>query len=313
MKVLFVTAECWPFVKTGGLGDVSYALPKALKREGVDIRVIMPKYVNIPKYLKDQMKTVAVFNVNVAWRNQYCGLMELELDGVKFYFIDNEFYFKRDGEYAYLYGYDDDVERFTFFSNAVLESLKRIDFFPDVINLNDWHTGMIPLFLKENYSQDERYSEMKTIYTIHNLQYQGVFSNKNIEDVLSIPRHYLDDGHIEYYGGINFMKSGIVYSDKVSTVSPTYANEIQTKFYGESLDGLIKSNAHKLKGIVNGIDYEINNPETDKNIVCNYNINSIGDKVKNKLELQKILGLEVNQDIPMIGIVSRLVSQKDWT
>lgn len=310
MKVLFVTAECWPFVKTGGLGDVSYALPKALKREGVDIRVIMPKYVNIPKYLKDQMKTVAVFNVNVAWRNQYCGLMELELDGVKFYFIDNEFYFKRDGEYAYLYGYDDDVERFTFFSNAVLESLKRIDFFPDVINLNDWHTGMIPLFLKENYSQDERYSEIKTIYTIHNLQYQGIFSNKNIEDVLSIPRHYLDDGHIEYYGGINFMKSGIVYSDKVSTVSPTYANEIQTKFYGESLDGLIKSNSHKLKGIVNGIDYEINNPETDKNIVCNYNINSIGDKVKNKLELQKILGLEVNPDIPMIGIVSRLVSQK---
>ncbi|GKZ02546.1 glycogen synthase GlgA [Paraclostridium bifermentans] len=310
MRVLFVTAECWPFVKTGGLGDVSYALPKALKREGVDIRVIMPKYVNIPKYLKDQMKTVAVFNVNVAWRNQYCGLMELELDGVKFYFIDNEFYFKRDGEYAYLYGYDDDVERFTFFSNAVLESLKRIDFFPDVINLNDWHTGMIPLFLKENYSQDERYSEIKTIYTIHNLQYQGVFSNKNIEDVLSIPRHYLDDGHIEYYGGINFMKSGIVYSDKVSTVSPTYANEIQTKFYGESLDGLIKSNSHKLKGIVNGIDYEINNPETDKNIVCNYNINSIGDKVKNKLELQKILGLEVNPDIPMIGIVSRLVSQK---
>lgn len=310
MKVLFVTAECWPFAKTGGLGDVSYALPKALKKEGVDVRVIMPKYVNIPKYLKDQMKRVAVFNVNVAWRNQYCGLLELELDGVKFYFIDNEFYFKRDGEYAYLYGYEDDVERFTFFSNAVLESLKRIDFYPDIMNLNDWHTGMIPLFLKEHYGTDERYSNIKTMYTIHNLQYQGVFSNKNAEDTLSIPRWYLDDGHIEYYGGVNFMKAGIVYSDKVSTVSPTYANEIQTKYYGEDLDGLIKSNAYKLKGIVNGIDYEINNPATDKNIVCNYDANSIEDKIKNKLELQRILGLEVNANIPMIGIVSRLASQK---
>ena len=236
MKVLFVTAECWPFAKTGGLGDVSYALPKALKKEGVDIRVIMPKYVNIPKYLKDKMKKVAVFNVNVAWRNQYCGLLELELDGVKFYFIDNEFYFKREGEYAYLYGYDDDVERFTFFSNAVLESLKRIDFYPDIMNLNDWHTGMIPLLLKEHYKDDDRYLNIKTMYTIHNLRYQGVFSNRHIEDTLSIPRFHLDEGNIEYYGGINFMKAGIVYSDKVSTVSPTYANEIQTKYYGEGLD-----------------------------------------------------------------------------
>ena len=310
MKVLFVTAECWPFAKTGGLGDVSYALPKALKKEGVDIRVIMPKYVNIPKYLKDKMKKVAVFNVNVAWRNQYCGLLELELDGVKFYFIDNEFYFKREGEYAYLYGYDDDVERFTFFSNAVLESLKRIDFYPDIMNLNDWHTGMIPLLLKEHYKGDDRYSNIKTMYTIHNLRYQGVFSNRHIEDTLSIPRFHLDEGNIEYYGGINFMKAGIVYSDKVSTVSPTYANEIQTKYYGEGLDGLIKENGYKLKGIVNGIDYEINNPEFDKNIVCNFNIESIDNKIKNKIELQKILGLEINENIPMIGIVSRLVSQK---
>lgn len=310
MKVLFVTAECWPFAKTGGLGDVSYALPKALKKEGVDVRVIMPKYVNIPKYLKDKMKKVSLFNVNVGWRNQYCCLLELELDGIKFYFIDNEYYFKRDGEYAYLYGYEDDAERFTFFSNAVLEALKKIDFYPDIMNLNDWHTGMIPVLLKENYENDSRYSDIKTMYTIHNLQYQGVFSNKNVDDVLSIPRSYLDEGHIEYYGGINFMKAGIVYSDKVNTVSPTYAQEIQTSYYGESLDGLIRYNSHKLKGIVNGIDYEINNPATDKNIVCNYDIKSIDKKINNKLELQKILGLEVNPDIPMIGIVSRLVSQK---
>jgi starch synthase len=310
VKVLFVTSECWPFAKTGGLGDVSYALPKALKKEGIDVRVIMPKYVNIPKYLKDKMRKVAVFNVNVAWRNQYCGLLELELDGIKFYFIDNEYYFKREGEYAYLYGYEDDAERFTFFSNAVLESLNRIDFYPDVMNLNDWHTGMIPIFLKENYSYDERYENIKTMYTIHNLQYQGVFSSRNIEDVLAIPKYYLEDGNIEYYGGVNFMKAGIVYSDKVSTVSPSYANEIQNKYYGESLDGLIKENSFKLKGIVNGIDYEINNPENDKNIVCNYSINSIENKINNKLELQKILGLEINPNTPMIGVVSRLVSQK---
>ena len=310
MKVLFVTAECWPFAKTGGLGDVSYALPKALKKEGVDVRVIMPKYVDIPKYLKDKMKQVSVFNVNVAWRNQYCGLLELELDGIKFYFIDNEYYFKREGEYSYLYGYEDDAERFTFFSNAVLESLKKINFYPDVMNLNDWHTGMIPILLRENYKDDSRYSNIKTMYTIHNLQYQGVFSNKNLDDVLSIPRWYLDEGHIEYYGGINFMKAGIVYSDKVSTVSPTYSQEIQTSYYGENLDGLIRANSHKLKGIVNGIDYEINNPSTDKNIVCNYDVESIDNKINNKLELQKILGLELNPEIPMIGIVSRLVSQK---
>ncbi|WP_270942762.1 glycogen synthase GlgA [Romboutsia lituseburensis] len=310
MKVLYVTSECWPFAKTGGLGDVAYALPKELKKEGVDVRVILPKYSTMPNYLKEKLREVAVFNVKVGWRNQYCGLLEMELDGVKFYFIDNEYYFKREGEIAYLYGYGDDVERYTFFSNAVLEVLAILDFYPEIINMNDWHTGMIPLILKEKYSGLEKYKNIKTIYTIHNLQYQGVFSNKVLGDILDLPYKYLENGDVEYYGGVSFMKSGIVYSDKVTTVSPTYTNEIQTEFYGESLDGLLRANSYKLKGILNGIDYDLNNPKTDKDIFINYDIDTIDKKIENKLHLQKMLGLEVNPDIPLVGIVSRLVSQK---
>lgn len=310
MKVLYVTSECWPFAKTGGLGDVAYALPKELKKEGVDVRVILPKYSTMPNYLKEKLREIAVFNVKVGWRNQYCGLLEMELDGVKFYFIDNEYYFKREGEIAYLYGYGDDVERYTFFSNAVLEALAILDFYPEIINMNDWHTGMIPLILKEKYNGLEKYKDIKTVYTIHNLQYQGVFSNNVLGDVLDIPYKYLENGDVEYYGGVSFMKSGIVYSDKVTTVSPTYTSEIQTEFYGESLDGLLRANSYKLKGILNGIDYDLNNPKTDKDIFINYDIDTIDKKIENKLHLQKMLGLEVNPDIPLVGIVSRLVSQK---
>ena len=312
MKVLYATSECWPFAKTGGLGDVAYALPKALKKEGVDVRVIMPKYSTIPNYLKSQLKEVAVFSVNVGWRKQYCGLLEMELDGVKFYFIDNEFYFRREGEYAYLYGYGDDAERFTFFSNAILEAIAKLDFYPDIIHMNDWHTGMIPLILKEKYNNLEQYRSIKTVYTIHNLQYQGVFGREVLDDVLLLPDKHLYNGDVEYYGGVSFMKSGIVFSDKVTTVSPTYTNEIQTKFYGEGLDGLLKSKSYKLDGILNGIDYDINNPLTDKDIFVNYDVDSIDKKIENKLKLQEILGLEVNPDIPMIWIVSRLVSQKGF-
>lgn len=310
MKVLYATAECWPFAKTGGLGDVSYALPKALKEEGVDVRVILPKYSTMPNYLKEQLKEVAVFSVDVGWRKQYCGLLEMELDGVKFYFIDNEYYFKRSSEIAYLYGYDDDAERYTFFSKAVLEAIAILDFYPDTIQLNDWHTGMIPLLLKERYSMLDKYRDIKTVYTIHNLQYQGVFGKHILGDILTIPEHYYNDGHIEYYGGVSFMKAGIVFSDMVTTVSPTYSNEIQTEFYGEGLDGLLTSNSHKLRGILNGIDYDLNDPKTDKDIFSKYNADTIDKKIENKLKLQEVLGLEVNPDIPMIGIVSRLVSQK---
>ena len=311
MKLLYVTAECWPFMKTGGLGDVSYALPKALKKEGVDVRVIMPKYATIPTYLKDQFKPVAEFSVNVGWRNQYCGIESMELDGVTFYFVDNEYYFKRHDNPS-IYGHGDDPERFAFFSNAVLTAIGKLNFYPDVMNLNDWHTGMIPLLLKANYNYSEKYRNIKTVYTIHNLKYQGVFNKDVLEYDFGVSNHYFENGDVEFYGDLNVMKAGIVFADKVTTVSKTYVGEIQTEFYGEGLDGLLKSNSSKLEGILNGIDYDLNNPATDPNIFVNYDSKSIDKKVENKLKLQEILGLEVNPDIPLVGIVSRLTSQKGF-
>lgn len=309
MKILYVTAECWPFVKTGGLGDVAYALPKALKKEGADVRVIMPKYANIPSYLKDQFKPVAEFSVKVGWRNQYCGIESMELDGVTFYFIDNEFYFKRSDEPS-IYGHGDDPERFAFFSSAVLASIEKLNFYPDVMNLNDWHTGMIPLLLKEKYGHMKKYQNIKTVHTIHNLQYQGIFGKEILGDVFDLSYDNFNNGNIEFHGDVNFMKAGIVFADKVTTVSKTYVEEIQTPFYGEGLDGLLKSKSYKLEGILNGIDYDLNNPATDNAIFEKFDVNCINKKLKNKLKLQGILGLEVNPNIPLIGIVSRLTSQK---
>ena len=309
MKVLYVTAECWPFIKTGGLGDVSYALPKALKKEGVDVRVIMPKYSTIPTYLKDKFKPVAEFSVKVGWRNQYCGIESFELDGVTFYFIDNEFYFKRNDQPS-IYGHGDDPERFAFFSNAVLAAIEKLNFYPDVMNLNDWHTGMIPLLLKSEYGHIKKYKDIKTVYTIHNLQYQGIFSKDVLGNVFDLSYDYYNNGDVEFFGNINFMKAGIVFADKVTTVSKTYVEEIQTQFYGEGLDGLLKANSYKLDGILNGIDYDLNDSATDKAIFVNFDVNSIDKKIENKKKLQEILGLEVNPDIPLVGIVSRLTSQK---
>ena len=309
MKVLYVTAECWPFIKTGGLGDVAYALPKALKKEGVDVRVIMPKYSNIPTYLKDKFKPVAEFSVKVGWRNQYCGIESMELDGVTFYFIDNEFYFKRSDQPS-IYGHGDDPERFAFFTNAVLAAIEKLNFYPDVMNLNDWHTGMIPLILKENYGHLRKYKNIKTVYTIHNLQYQGIFNKEILGTIFDLSYDHFNNGDIEFYGNVNFMKAGIVFADEVTTVSKTYAKEIQTEFYGEGLDGLLKANAYKLEGILNGIDYDLNNPATDNAIFVNFDVNCIEKKLENKKKLQEILGLEVNPDIPLVGIVSRLTSQK---
>ena len=309
MKVLYVTAECWPFIKTGGLGDVAYALPKALKKEGVDVRVIMPKYSNIPTYLKDKFKPVAEFSVKVGWRNQYCGIESMELDGITFYFIDNEFYFKRSDQPS-IYGHGDDPERFAFFTNAVLAAIEKLNFYPDVMNLKDWHTGMIPLMLKENYGHLRKYKNIKTVYTIHNLQYQGIFNKEILGNIFDLSYDHFNNGDIEFYGNVNFMKAGIVFADEVTTVSKTYAKEIQTEFYGEGLDGLLKANAYKLEGILNGIDYDLNNPATDNAIFVNFDVNCIEKKLENKKKLQEILGLEVNPDIPLVGIVSRLTSQK---
>jgi starch synthase len=307
MKVLFVASEAYPFIKTGGLGDVAYALPKALRKLGIDARVIIPKYSSIPLSFKNCMENIASFTVPVGWRNKYCGLQHLTYDQVPYYFIDNEYYFNR----PEIYGFYDDGERFSYFSRAILESIKCMgDFIPDIIHCNDWHCGIVPTLLKEHYREDERYNNIKTIFTIHNLKYQGVFSKEILGDLLGLNESYFNDEALKFYDAISFMKAGINFSDAVTTVSNTYAREIQTPFYGECLNGLLSSKTENLHGIVNGIDYELYDAKIDKKIFFNYDVKTIKEKVKNKLKLQEKLHLTLDENIPMIGIVTRLVKQK---
>ncbi|MGV8982884.1 glycogen synthase GlgA [Clostridium sp.] len=307
MKVLFVASEAYPFIKTGGLGDVAYALPKALRKMGIDARVIIPKYSSIPLSFRNCMETIASFTVPVGWRNQYCGLQHLTYDEIPYYFVDNEYYFER----PEIYGCFDDGERFSYFSKAILESIKYMgDFVPDIIHCNDWHCGIVPALLKDNYADDELYSDIKSVFTIHNLKYQGVFPKEILNELLNLNDGYFSDDALKFYDAVSFMKGGIVFSDAVTTVSETYAKEIQTPFYGEGLDGLLCSQADKLYGIVNGIDYGLYNPKLDKKIIYNYDYETRKQKTKNKLKLQAELCFTVNEDIPMIGIVTRLVKQK---
>ncbi|WP_286905250.1 glycogen synthase GlgA [Clostridium sp. UBA1652] len=306
MKILFVTSEADPFIKTGGLGDVAGALPKELNKEGVDIRVILPKYKDLKNEYKDKLRFVKWFMVQVGWRRQYCGIFEYDIKGVRYYFIDNEQYFSRDG----LYGYYDDGERFAFFDRAVVEAMKELEFKPDVVHCNDWQSGLIPMLLKLEYSKDSFYSGIKSVYSIHNLLFKGVFDPNILPELFGYDMEPYNNGSIEFNGGVSFMKGGINYSDKVSTVSSSYAEEIQTEYYGEGLDGLLRSRNHQLIGILNGIDYESYDPETDKSIYENYSFETINKKSLNKKLLQSELNLPVREDVPMISIISRLTSQK---
>lgn len=309
MNILFVTSEAYPFMKSGGLGDVAYSLPKALKELGINIRVIMPKYECIANNFKTKMLQVNSFTVPVGWRNQYCGLQYLNYDGIPFYFIDNEYYFKRPNSY----GFFDDGERFSYFSRAVLESIPYMDdFVPDVIHCNDWHTAMVPLLLKAHYKDNSIFEKIKTIFTIHNLKYQGVFPKEILGDLLNLSYDYYSEDKLKFYDGISFMKGGIIYSDKVTTVSETYSKEIREAFYGEGLHGLLNYNSNKLSGIVNGIDYDLFNPSEDTKLYKSFDENNLDKKLENKLKLQAALNLPVNKDIPLIGIVSRLVKQKGF-
>ncbi|KWX78440.1 glycogen synthase [Paenibacillus riograndensis] len=303
MKVLFAAAEAHPFVKTGGLADVIGALPKALKGVGVDVRVILPKYKGIPEKFVSQMEHVAALSVPVGWRNQYCGIERIIYDGIPVYFIDNEYYFGRDG----IYGYMDDGERFSFFNRAVLECLETLDFQPNVLHCHDWHAAVIPMLLQGHYRHNPLYAEIRTVFTIHNLLYQGVFPYSVLGELLG-----LDDSYflgVEYYGNVNFMKAGIVYSDHITTVSPTYSEEIRTAYYGYGLDGLLSSRADSLSGIVNGIDTKIYNPASDPQIYTRYRTN-LAKKAENKIALQQELGLPVAPYIPLVAMVTRLVDSK---
>lgn len=307
LKVLYVASEAVPFVKTGGLADVAGSLPKELKQKGVDVRVVIPKYSGIKEEYRNNMEHIYDGEINVSWRKKYLGIDRYDYKDVPFYFIDNQEYFYREG----YYGYPDDVERFTFFCRAVLEMLPHIDFWPDVIHMNDWQTGLISVYLKLEHNEDVRYNKIKTVYTIHNLKYQGRFWKGYLPDVLGLDWKCFNNGDLEYFDDINFMKGAIVYSDKVTTVSRSYAKEIQDPYYGEGLEGMLQKRDADLSGIINGLDYEDYNPETDKYIFKNFDVhNAIAIKGDNKEQLQKKLGLPVNRKIPMIGMVTRLVEAK---
>lgn len=308
LNILIAATEAAPFAKSGGLADVVGSLPKALLKNDVDARVIMPKYKIIPEILRSKILHKKYIYVKVGWREQYCGIEECIYDGITYYFIDNEYYFGRDR----LYGFGDEAEIFTFFCRAVIEAIPQLDFIPSIIHCNDWQTGMIPVFLEINYKKFDFFKNIHTIFTIHNLQYQGIFPFSIMNDVLCLETKYFTSDKIEFYGNVSFMKGGITYSNIVTTVSPTYAIEIQNSNYGEGLHELLKARNNDLYGILNGIDYEEYNPDTDKYIYENYNKNSLLAKKKNKLLLQKELRLPQNGDIPMIGIISRLVSQKGF-
>ncbi|WP_248925516.1 glycogen synthase GlgA [Paenibacillus hamazuiensis] len=305
MKVLFAASEAVPFAKTGGLADVIGSLPKELAKLGTDVRVILPNYEDVPAVYKEQMETVATFNLTMGWRNLYCGILQLVHDGITFYFIDNEYYYRRKG----CYGYGDDAERFAYFCRAVLDALPYIDFMPDIIHCHDWQTGMIPVLLRAHFSWQEPYKHIKTMMTIHNLMYQGVFAKEMFEDFFALGEEHFSGYALEMHGGASFLKGGLLYSDVITTVSPTYASEIQMPFYGENMDSLLRSQSHRLYGIVNGIDYDEFDPMTDPRVDVNYR-DSFAKKQQNKLLLQERLGLPIRKEVPLIALVTRLVEQK---
>lgn len=304
LKVLMVASEVSPFAKSGGLGDVTGSLPKALKNLGVDIRVVFPKYKSVKQEYVDSAEYVTGYDVTLDWRVQHADIYKLQAD-VPTYMIGNDYYFgNRDG----YYGYGNDCERFTFFSKAALEIINYIDFVPDVIHANDWQTGLISLYLKDKYSKISFYRNIKSLYTIHNLQYQGVFPS-NCLSLMELDYGYLTPDKLEFYGAINLMKGGLLYADAINTVSNTYAEEVKRPEYGYQLDGVMRARDNVLHGIVNGIDYEENNPATSQKIFANYDADTIEKKKENKYGLQKELGLPVG-DTPMISIISRLADQK---
>ena len=303
LKILIVSSEAAPFVKSGGLGDVVGSLPKALRKLGADVRVVIPKFRKIKNENYIDVEYLGCFDVKLGWRTQKAGVL-FKNGEVPTYFIENDFYFGRDE----LYGYDDDNERFAFFSKAVLDMLPFADFVPDIIHCNDWQTGPVPMLLRETYKKITYLKDIKTIYTIHNLQYQGNFDPSSME-MLDLPWYLYDNGTVEFYGRMSYMKAGLVYADIISTVSETYADEIQTEEYGYGFDGIIRAGKDRLRGIINGIDYEANNPETDKRIDVNYSADNAEAKKENKRLLQERLGLE-QRDVPMICMISRLADQK---
>ncbi len=309
MQIVFASAECAPFVKTGGLGDVAGSLPSALVRAGAEVIVMVPKYATIKDECKAQMEHFADFYVSLGWRNEYCGLEKLEHDGVTYMFIDNERYFARD----YPYGFFDDGERFAFFSKAITESLQHLPegFECDILHCNDWQTALAPVFLREFYQGLPLYDRVKTVFSIHNVAFQGQFSDTVMEDILGVAHIPAAATQLRCDAcSINYMLGALHYADAITTVSPTYANEIQTPEFGEGLDGVLRERSYALQGILNGIDVAAFNPATDKRIAANYTVDDRSGKAVCKAKLQEELGLEVRDDRPLMVMVTRLTRQK---
>lgn len=304
MKVCFIAAEAAPFVKVGGLGDVIGSLPKALRQLGVDARVVLPLYSSIDRE-RFGLKYKAYQFVDLGWRHSYCGIFETEVDGVPCYFVDNEQYFNRDS----IYGQIDDGERFAFFSKAALEILPALDFKPDVVNVNDWHTALSVIYLDVLKSREaEFYKDMKSVLSIHNIEFQGRFNPYEMGNLFGLENKYFDA--LIYNGDLNLLKGAIQLADRVNTVSETYAREILDPYFSYGLDKILTVEQGKLRGILNGIDVDKFNPKTDPIIPVNYDLETFEDKVQNKLAFQKEMALEVNADIPLIGMVTRLTHQK---
>lgn len=307
MRILFAAGEGLPFIKSGGLADVIGSLPFELANKGHEVRVVLPLYLKIAEKYHDQFTFEKEFYISITYHDVPVRIWSTMVKNVKYYFVEHKHYFERDS----LYGYMDDGERFAYFQKAVVEMLNQLDYFPNILHSHDWHTGMIPALCKECHTYDERYRNIRHVYTIHNLAYQGNFGPEMLDSCLGLPHYVFDNGNVRYDGGISFMKSGIIYADKVTTVSPSYSGEILTPQYGEHLELVLQLRKYDLWGIVNGIDIEYWNPKTDPEIPYQYNkVNVKANKKKNKLALQEELGLVQDDKVMMVGIISRLTWQK---
>ncbi len=309
MNILFAASEVAPFIKTGGLADVAGSLPPALARAGHDVHVILPLYEGIGDDWRSQMTFLKYFNVPLAWRSAYCGVFELVRDGVTYWFVDNEGYFKR----STLYGHFDDCERFAFFSRAVLETAGQLNWPVDIIHCNDWQTALIPVYLLEDRYRIPQLSHAKTVFTIHNIEYQGRFCKQVMDDVLGLDWSYYNDGTLACYEDINLMRGAIIAADYITTVSPTYADQLRDPYYAHGMEGIIAENSHKMQGILNGIDTDLYNPATMPAIAQNFSPRApVTGKRACKAALQNAVGLNPDPNIPVIACVSRLVGHKGF-
>ena len=306
MKILYATSEAGPFCKTGGLADVAGSLPPALAEQGAEVAVVLPLYQRVKERFGSQLKFECYDYVNLAWRHSYCGLFSLEKDGVTWYFLDNEQYFLRPD----LYGYIDDGERFGFFSRAIVRMLPHFKFWPDVINCNDWQTALVPIYLKDDGVREDRFRSIKTTLTIHNIEYQGRFGMQTLGDLFGLDHGWAEDGTIIMDRDVNLMKGAILCADAVNAVSPTYANELKMSYFAHRLENIMRRCEYKLSGVLNGIDMKLYDPATDQRITTNYSVDDLAGKDADKAELQRMMGLREEPHVPIVAIVSRLVSHK---